>query len=66
MCLEEKDLMNYVLGRDMDREIRAHIHSCSACRKQLARIEDSLLAEALEKETHAFRPVSLRPRKRSA
>lgn len=62
-CLEEKDLMNYVLGRDIDQAMRAHIHGCANCRKELARMEDRLLSESLDRENHAFRPISLRRRR---
>lgn len=60
MCPEKKDLMNYVLGREVDQKIRSHIHVCKGCRRETARLEDGLLAEALEREIATFRPLSVR------
>lgn len=60
MCPEQKDLMNYVLGREVDRKIRSHIYVCKGCRQETARLEDGLLAEALEREIATFRPANTR------
>lgn len=64
MCPEQKDLMNYALGRNVDRKIRAHIHTCKGCRKRTLHLEEGLLAEALQREMAGFEPLSLRGRKK--
>lgn len=59
MCPGKESLMNYLLGREVDRNIRFHVHVCRKCRQEMFRLEDALLAEALERESAGFRPLRL-------
>ncbi len=52
-CPDPAVIMNYSLGREVSRDDRTHIARCKKCRKKLARLEDTVLAEGLEMQDQA-------------
>ncbi|MCR9142067.1 MAG: hypothetical protein NXI24_07430 [bacterium] len=52
-CPAESVVMNYSLGRDVDGASRAHIARCKKCRKTMARLEGTVLAEGLAMQGQA-------------
>ncbi len=44
----DAELMNYLLGRPLDREVMARIAACKDCKSRMRELENRLLNEAEE------------------
>ena len=56
-CLESKEIMNYLLGREENRAVRLHLAKCKKCRDRMTLLDNEPFTESLElqDQSHSFR-----------